>query len=201
MKPKPQPYTLNAVLEYARTLNLRADIAVARDPYADPYRPTEGAAKRVFYHHYAEIRRRDDANPEITQPDEIAQRSEAAQLSLQTLAGRIREKERGKQQDDQISKRSLERHQRRQREAAKDREQRRRGLTIGQRLDGALAAFSVVGSTSAAQIGWSTPGGERGLPTSDGDAAGEAKYVALKMVREIEDLLDNHQRRNVANAA
>lgn len=201
MKPKPQPYTLNAVLEYARTLNLRADIAVARDPYADPYRPTEGAAKRVFYHHYAEIRRRDDANPEITQPDEIAQRSEAAQLSLQTLAGRIREKERGKQQDDQISKRSLERHQRRQREAAKDREQRRRGLTIGQRLDGALAAFSVVGSTSAAQIGWSTPGGERGLPASDGDAAGEAKYVALKMVREIEDLLDNHQRRNVANAA
>lgn len=200
MKPKtPQPHTLNAVLEYARTLNLRADIAVARDPYADPYRPTEAAARRVFYTHYATVRARDELS--ATEVDEIAQRSDAAQLALQTLAGRTREKERAKQQDDQTSKRALERHQRRQREAARDRDQRRRGLTIGQRLDEALARFSVIPSVGAAEIGWSTPGTDQPLPTSHGDTGGEAKYIALKVVRQVEDLLDNHQRRNVANAA
>jgi hypothetical protein len=194
-KPKPQTFTLNAVIEYARTLNLRADLAAARDPYADPYRPTEAAAKRVFYHHLAAIR---DAESE---QDEVTQRSEAAKLALNTIAGRARDKEREHQENELVSKRSLERHQRRQREAARDRDARRRGLTAGQRLDRALAQFSVIGSVGAAQIGWSTPGSEQPLPANHGDAGGEARYLALKVIREIEDLLDRHQRRDVSNAA
>lgn len=196
-----KPATLNAVLEYARQLNLRADVATARDPYADPYRPTEAAAKRVFYHHFAEVRRRDAADPEIETPDEIAQRAEASHLALGTLAGRAWEKQCAKQEADQVSKRSLERLQRRQRDTDRDRDQRRRGLTIGQRLDEALAAFSVVSSVNAAQVGWSTPGVDRPVPTSSGDAGGEARDVALRAVREVESLLDAHQRRDVGRAA
>lgn len=199
--------TLNAVLAYARQLAQNADRAMAADPYAKPYRPSEAAAKRCYYLHLAEVKRRDldhmdGLSPEIVEIVEQAHIAEAATAALQTLAGRARKQEREKAEDDETSKRSLARLQRRRREAERDREQSRQGLSIGQRLDRALARFSVVPSVSAVEVGWSTPSSESsGLPAYHGDSAGEAKHIALRAVREIEGLLDGHVMRDVEKAA
>lgn len=199
--------TLNAVLAYARQLAANADRAMAGDPYAKPYRPSEAAAKRCYYLHLAEVRRRDadhmgGLSPELVEIVEAQQIAEAATSALQSLAGRARKQEREKAEDDETSKRSLARLQRRRREAERDRDQSRQGLSIGQRLDRALARFSAVSSVGAAQVGWSTPSSESsGLPTYHGDSAGEAKVIALRAVREIEGLLDGHLCRDVEKAA
>lgn len=207
--PRTEPMTLRAVLDYQKKLELRAELQIARNPYAKPYSPKEEAAKRLFYGHLATIKRRDTeaimaaqvAGEPVPIIDDLAQRGEAAALAVQTLAGRARVREREQQQEDQRSVRSLERLQRDRARAERDRQQQRNGLTVGQRLDRALAAFSVIPGASAAPIGWSTKGSDRPELAKHGDPSGEAHYVAIKAVREIEDLLDRHRLRDVSKAA
>lgn len=207
--PRTEPMTLKAVLAYQQTLQLRAAIAKARNPWADPYVPTEEAAKRLFYLRLTEVRRRDElATQEAEQAEtpvpeftDEQQRDQAAHLAVETLASRAREVEREQQEADRVANRSLERLQRRRREAERDRQQKRNELTVGQRLDRALAAFSVVPATGAAQIGWSTPGSDRPGLAKHGDPCREAHYVARKAIREIEELLDRHCLRDVSKAA
>lgn len=192
----PEPMTINAVLDYAHKLGLRAELQVARNVWAKPYHPTQEAAKRLFYTRLAEIRRRDG-----TDDTDEQQRDEAARAAVETLAARARDAEREQQEADQVSERSLLRLQKRHREAQRDREQQRNNMTVGQRLDAALAAFSVIPATGAAQVGWSTPGSDRPGLAKHGDPSGEAHYLAIKAVREIEDLLDRHRLRDVSKAA
>lgn len=198
--PPAEPMTYKAVAAYVAQLAVRGELARARDPYATPYEPTDAAAKRVYHFHLADIRGRDDANPDF-EPDETTQVAEACQLTIQTLAGRVREKERDHQEDELASKRALERHQRRQRQSERDRTARRLALSPGQRLDRALGAFSTVSAVGASQVGWSTPSSERGPVVNHGDPAGEAKHIAIKAIQEIEALLDRHQLRDVHKAA
>lgn len=168
--------TLKAVLAYAQTLHQRGESQKARDPWAKPYQPTEAAARRL--------------NSEV-----------GSARALEVLASRAAMADRGYREEAEIAKHSLERHKRRTQKTDRGREQERQGMTPGQRIDRALAAFSVVPAVGAAQIGWSTKGSDKPGLTKHGDPAGEAKYLALKAAREIEGLLDRHQRRDLDKAA
>lgn len=196
--------TINAVVRYAETLRLRADSHHNRvathqaDPHYHPYRPTEAAGRRLYYDQLARIRQRDN---DLDNPDPVAQTHEAAQRSLEILATRAREPEREYAEQEETSRRSLERHRRRRREAERDKEAARLQLTIGQRLDRALAQFSVIPAVSAAAIGWNTPGNDVPALSNHGDPGAEAHNTAIRTIREIEALLDRHQLRDLERAA
>ena len=168
--------TIKAVLAYAQTLRQRGESQRARDPWAKPYEPSEATARKLCTQHG---------------PAE----------ALQILAGRAASAEREYREEAEIARFSLERHKRRVQKTDRDREQQRQELTVGQRLDKALAAFSVIPAVGAAQIGWSTKGSEKPGLTKHGDPSGEAHYIARKAVREVEQLLDRHQRRDLDRAA
>jgi hypothetical protein len=174
-KTQQQP-TIKAVLAYAQTLRQRAETQKVRDPWAKPYEPSEAVARKLCVQHGPE-----DA--------------------LQLLAGRAAAAEREYRQEAEIAKFSLERHKRRTQKADRDREKERLSLTAGQRIDRALAAFSVIPAASAAHIGWSTKTSDKPSLKNHGDPSSEAKYVALKAAREVENLLDRHQRRDLDKAA
>lgn len=168
--------TIKAVVAYAQTLRQRAETQKVRDPWAKPYEPSEAVARKLCVQHG---------------PDG----------ALQILALRASMAEKDYREEAEIAKRSLERHKRRTQHTDRAREQQRHGMTAGQRIDNALAAFSVIPAAGAAQVGWSTKGSDRPSLTNHGDPAGEAKYVALKAAREIEALLDRHKRRDLERAA
>jgi hypothetical protein len=168
--------TIKAVLAYAQTLRQRGGLQIAKDPWAKPYQPSEAVARKLCVQHG---------------PDR----------ALEILAMRASMADKEYREEAEIAKRSLERHKRRTQHSDRDREQQKLGLTAGQRLDRALAAFSVVPAVSAAQVGWSTKGSDRPSLTNHGDPSSEAKYLALKAVREIETLLERHKRRDIDKAA
>lgn len=175
-KQEPEKATIRAVLALAQTLRQRGELQVGRDPWAKPYMPSEAVARKLCSQHGPE-----DA--------------------IEILNYRAKAKDTEYRDQQELSRRSIERHKRRQKDAKADREKQRRGLTVGQRIDKALAEFSLVPAASAAQVGWSTPSTDRSGLSNHGDPAGEAKYVALRAAREVEALLDAHKTRDIEKAA
>lgn len=176
MKTTQEQPTIKAVLAYAQTLRQRGETQKLRDSWAKPYQPSEATARKLCSQH-------------------------GAAEALQVLATRAALADREYREEAEVAKFSLERHKRRAQKTDREREQQRQGLTPGQRVDKALAAFSVVPAVGAAQIGWSTKGSDKPGLTKHGDPAGEARYIAFKAAREIESLLDRHQRRDLDKAA
>jgi hypothetical protein len=196
--------TIKAVIAYADRLRARAENVMnpdsrAYDPYARPYYPTTYAARKVYHDALAAIQR-EDAALLAAEPDTLIdaddQRHRAAERALATMATRARRRELEHADEELTAQRALDRHKRRQRQSAHDRDAVREGWTLGQRLDHALAQFSVIAAPGAAPVGKQVGKGDPGGVSNHGDPSGEAAYVARKLIRQVEELLDKARLRD-----
>lgn len=158
--------TVRAVVEYAA--KLRREATLIDDPYCNPYAPTEAAARKLSSRYGPEsaldhMRARAALH--------AGERREAAQTA--EWAGK--------------------RHERRKQQFARDQRSQRETLTLGQRLDQALAEAMVVSEVAAS---WA-PGNDSAadsnavhLPHSQGSLRESLHTQAEGTVRKIEARLD-----------
>lgn len=164
--------TVKAVLAEAQRLRERAERELAADPYAKPYSPSDRLAYSLTAQHGPEGALR-----------ELQRRAVEA-------AARYREQ-------TEISERARKRLDRQHRVAEAGRRQRLSGMTLGQRLDEALAALSTASEVGAA--GFEAPVSHgKSDGGSPGQAEGRALYLrerALLLVTQIEDEVPRGRRR------
>jgi hypothetical protein len=173
----PKKITTAAVVKYAERLRDEADREEAVDPYASGYRPTEAAARK-----------------------------DSARFGPEEAINRMRRRAAMHKRDARmaatIAANSLDKHRNRQRNHREQRNKQREHLSAGTRIDGAIARMSLIASPGGAQIGQSVHGGTPDhSPTFCVDAADKARRIAIKAVREIEDLEDEARVRDVSKAA
>lgn len=204
------PMTVKAVIAYAEQLRARAHRIRASDPYLEhnttyPYGPTDGAARREYTRQLVAIQNRDhDQLATVTDVDAFLerQRAEAAERAISELRDRWQRREAAWKQDEQTADRSLARLRRRREAAQRDTDAQRAGLTLGQRLDAALAEASVVAAPGASQLnGDRVHGGDRGVLADHGDPAARVRDVAYRAVRDAEAMVEGLRRRDLGRAA
>lgn len=164
--------TIKAVVAYAA--KLRGDAERNPDPWFTPYAPTEAAARKMCQRYG---------------PDQALTRLR------QSAAARRR------QYDDEQgeAKRAQDRHRRQQRQGDRDRNAARQELTLGQRLDQALASASMIAAPPASPLDGDriSVAPSRSAPRFPGDPAAFCRHVALDAVRKIESELDEARHRTV----
>lgn len=169
--------TVKAVVAYAVKLREDAAKACVRDPYAKPYMPSVTYARRLAFR---------------VGPEE----------AIAHLRGNAAMAQREQREQAEISKRSLERHKRRQADAKKDRDRRVANLRPGERIDLAIAQLSLIASPAAANPEPSSPNADSDFsPKFTVDMADPWKRKAQQLAREIEDALFDAQSRNVRQIA
>lgn len=177
LKPNPKPITVKAVVEYATQLRREADLEIAGDPYACPYRPTEAGARKMSARY-------------------------GPQAAIENMRSHAAMHKRAEREHAQVAAASLTKHKARHRNFHDQVDRRRRHLRLGQRIDDAIGRLSLVASSSAATIGQSVHGGTPNhSPAFSVDAADKARRIALKAVREIEALEDEARTRDLSKAA
>lgn len=164
----PKAATVKAVVRYAEQLRAEGEQRRRTDVWAKPYMPTDAAARKLCH--------RLSPDAAITN-----MRASAAQ--------RIREEREEREAHEQRAAR----HARRQAQNRRDLAARRDDMTVGQRIDHALAQLTVVSNLPAARIdGDRVQGGEHShVPTFAGDIHSAARQRALQAADYIESLLDN----------
>lgn len=175
---KPEGPTIKAVLAEAQRLRERAEIVRDNDPWAKPYVPSDRLAYQLASQlgpegAIAELRRRSDERD-----DEYRKESER-------------------------SKRSREALQQHHAAADEERERMLKPLTLGQRLDEALAALSLVSTAQAASLEPSVSAGkpDAHAPQPVENRVGSFADRALRLVVEIESELPRTRRRITRRAA
>lgn len=169
--------TVGAVIAEARRLCRAAATEMAADPYARPYAPSDDVARKLSQQY----------GPE---------------RAVEILRERAADRKRRAREQDEIADRAQKRHERHQRRNHRDTQARLAGLTLGARLDAALAGFSTLQSVPAARLNDSpvTDGGggkdnANPVPRLYDDTADKARRKARQLVAELEDLLERDRRR------
>lgn len=204
--------TVKAVVAYAEQLRIQADRKVAADPWADPYRPSEAAARKLAQRRTNE-RIREITAMHLTDDERELLLGDAphfgAQAALDELAARAAEQEAAERAQRERSERSLKRLQRHRAQDHRDQAARQRGLSPGQRLDHALARLAVVSDLPASRLdGDRVHGGDiRPIPVDkDGNAHldstfSTARRKVLDLADDLERLVENAERRDIGTAA
>jgi hypothetical protein len=195
--------TVRAVLKYAEQLRQRASRECLLDPYADPYAPSEAAARKVFQGLAAQIRRR-AADAGIERPEEeIA--GEAATAAIQELASRVVMRERETRHQREAAQRAERRHARRQRQARAEEQARLAGITLGDRLDRAMRDIEMLSEVRATALDADriTRSREQGLPSlpRPADRYQTLLQDARELVFRLEEELDHARRRKLKEPA
>ncbi len=215
--------TVRAVVAYAEQLREEAVRRAAKDPWTEPYRPTEAAARkltqRLTNQRIADLARRFDAG-EFTTPtgdldhdtynelvDDAPHHGAAAAIA--ELTRRAAEQLGAERAARERSERAALRLRKHHDQDARDQAARRKGMSPGQRIDIALANLHCVTDVSASRLDGDRVSGstEQPLPVdSDGyahleDAFTIARRKVLALADELEQLLDGERRRNVRTAA
>lgn len=178
MTTKPaKPATVKAVIAYAQQLRREGEQRARADVWAKPYMPSDAAARKLS---------------QRLGPDGAISHMRAR------AAGQIRVE----REEREEAERREARHARRQRQARRDLEARRSGLTVGQRIDHALAQLVTVSNVTAARLdGDRVRGGEQShVPAFAGDVHGAARQRALDAADYIENLLDKARTRDATAA-
>lgn len=189
--------TLKAVLIEVQRINQAADAAIIRDPWAQPYRINEDAAKRLVRAcSQAHVQRLPaDATPD----DKTQARAQGPSDALAILSLRVLETAGQYRADKQASEWKDARHRRRQQQAARDREASRRRLAPGQRIDQALAWLSTTSTVTASRLDSDIVTGSKNHdsePVVD-DPLWKARLIADRAVRDIENEVEDAKRRRV----
>jgi len=166
--------TVAAVVAYAAKLRGVADHQTAADPYAHPYRPSEAAARKLS---------------QRLGPDGALEH-----LARQALKARTVQAE-----QETLASRAQGRHERHRKQSDRDADRERQGLSLGRRLDMALASLQVISSAPVGKpTGDTVHGGERDTrpPRSD-DPGRRASQTATLAVRTVERELDLARRRQL----
>lgn len=205
MTPTAELRTVRAVLAYAEQLRNRAQRERDLDPYADPYSPSEGAARKVYQAALALVRRNDQAD-RIERTDE--ERADvAAGVALRELAARVVLQERATKEANVVSDRAEKRHARRQRQERAERQAAMAGLSLGTRLDRAVNALALLSETPAQSFS------EEGVITSTKERSGPPRQAlppdrystlladARHLVHRLEEELDHARRRTLKETA
>ncbi len=172
-----KPKTVRAVVEYAAQLRREAELEIASDPFASPYLPTEAGARKLS----------NRLGPEA---------------AIDHLRRRAAMHKRDAREHGVIAQKSLDKHAQRTKKFRQQRNRQRDHLSLGKRIDGAIGRLSLVAAPAAAQTGEGVHGGTPDYaPTFAVDAADKARRIALKAVREIEDIEDDLRLRDVQKAA
>lgn len=208
--------TVRAVVAYAEQLRAQADRKIAADPWADPYRPSEAAARKLAQRRTNERIRnlvadhRAGAITDATLEDQLAEAPHVgAQAALDELAARAADQEAAERAQRERSERSLKRLQRHRAQDYRDQAARQRGFSPGQRLDHALAQLAVVSDLPASRLdGDRVHGGDtRPIPVDkDGNAHVDstfstARRKVLDLADDLERLVENAERRDIGTAA
>lgn len=193
--------TVAAVVAYADQLRIRAMRVMnpdspQHDPYARPYYPTTAAARKLCQRKARELVRALGPDPSSEAVEQAEARGPAA--AKEEMAYKAARAERVYREQRERSDLSRKRSVRNQRRAARDREAQLEGLTLGARLDNALAEFAVVGAGPATQFEPRISGSEeRAGPGAPGDPAMKARIVARDAVAKVEDELESARRRRL----
>jgi hypothetical protein len=189
--------TAKSVLDYAARLRTQAQAIVAGDPYAEPYRPSEAAAKRLCQ---LKVKERLLALEADHTPEEADRaRSRGCEDALQELRWRSGHADRVRREQLVQDGYAEKRMKRIQEEARQEAQALRHMLTVGQRVDDAIAKLSVVASGPG--VNWDpkiTGTREAQSPRFHGDPAERARSRALRLVKELERDVEQAQRREYA---
>lgn len=196
----PKRPTVRAVVEYATKLRAEAERQMRADPYARPYYPTTAAARKLYQRMVNDELGKLGPHPTAEEIDQAQGR--AGQRALEHLARKAVERQREHREEENAAAAARKRLVRRQREAQRDREAMRMGLTLGQRLDQALAKLGAI----PAPAGTGFDGRVAGSDTHDplrfpGDPAARARAKAREAVRFAEEELEDARRRRLEHEA
>jgi hypothetical protein len=195
--------TAGAVIAYAEQQRLRAEAmwnpnSPTHDPYAAPPYPTTASVRKLCTRKAHEAL--NALPPDATDEQKEQAWEQGPALAMAELARRAAEWERKRRQDEHNARQARRNLWRAQRRAERDRQAVRAGLTLGQRLDQALAGLATIPAAPAAQIGGDKIHGTRDrspVPRFPGDPTAKARAIARDAVRQIEDELENAKRRRV----
>jgi hypothetical protein len=205
---EPAKPTVKAVVAYAEQLRAEADRAALRDPYLDPYRPTEAAARKLAQR-FTHQRLREIEALHVTDEERNDLIDQAphvgAQRALDDLKRRAAEQQHKAREDRERSDRALKRLRRHRQQDARDQAARRQGLSPGQRIDRVIRQLGVTSDVPAVRLDGDRVHGGDGpqLPVGpDGSARLDdhftlARRRALALADDLEQLLDRDQRRDL----
>lgn len=207
--------TTAAAVALAAELRNRADRLIqpgspTYDPYAQPPYPTTASARMEVSRQRGRLRRELEQRCQVENREPLADELEDAQAQAPAAAiATLKWRWSVWEEQHAAAKREGEhrdaRHARRQRTAARDREAARKDLSIGQRIDQALASLATIqcatasGALDAVRVTGSRD--ESPLPKGPGDPAGKAKAIARDACRQVEDELESARRRRVESEA
>lgn len=202
--------TIKAVVAHADKLQADAARRRAADPYSNPWFPTTAAARKQFERKLTEIRVERGAWDAPADEDEAValladMEGEAAQRTIAWMDGRVARELVEQREEEQEAERARKRHQRRQKENERDRRASLQRLSLGDRVDRALAELAVIGNATPAAMdtdritGGQTDDERAPGPRYVGDPAATARHEVIKCVRLIEEELERAQRRLVEN--
>lgn len=165
------------VIAEARKLCKRAAEELSANPYAKVYAPSDAVARKVSQIH----------GPE---------------KAIKILQERAQQTRHEQHTDDHEGERARLRHERRQRDAHRDREAELAGKTLGRRLDDVLLGLAVLQTTPAARMdtdvvrdGGGGKDNKNPVPRMNDDTAAKARTDAHKLVRNLELQLQSARRR------
>jgi hypothetical protein len=192
--------TVRAVLAYAEQLRSRAQREYTLDPYADPYAPSEAAARKVYQAAIATVRLNDRARGiERTERERV---HEAAMTAQRELASRVVLQERETRHQRETAVRSEKRHARRQRLDRADHQAAIAQMSLGIRLDRVLQALDLLSEarTQALNEDRVTGSPDRGgLPAfpRPSDRYSALREAARDLVFHLEEELAHARRREI----
>jgi hypothetical protein len=200
---KPDRITVASVIAYADQIRRRAEAmwnpdSPTYDPNAKPPYPTTAAVRQLCTR--MAHRALNELAPNATDDDKETAWRRGPELAMAELARRVSEWDRQRQQDDHNAKQSRQNLWRVQRRAERDREAQRAGLTLGQRIDQALATLTTIPAPAAAALNTDRVHGghdQSPVPRFPGDPAARARAIARDTVRQLEDEVENAKRRRV----
>jgi len=193
--------TIQAVLLHAARLRAEAEAIIRRDYWADVYKPTDAAAKRLAQLcSSAREKALTTQSPAATKEQREAARALGPGDAIQILTYRAQTKIREYREDKRHSEEREQRHRSFQTRQQKARERERSGQTIGERIDQALRDLAVVSGVTASNIQGDVVTGSKehdGVDISVFDPVRRAKAIAERAMREIEAEVDEARRRRV----
>jgi hypothetical protein len=171
----PDAITVAAVREYARDLCHQAELARARDPFADPYAPSRDTAEKLS-------------------------RQLGPAAALTELARRARSRELVAEEQGARASASRRAHQVHQLKAVGERVAESSRLSLGERLDRALAGLRMLSEAPTGRLDAEpVKGGDgaAGVPWLDSNVAAAVREDAKRVVERAERELEGSRRRLV----
>lgn len=190
--------TIQAVLLHAARLRVEAEAIIRRDYWAQPYQPTDAAARRLAQS--CAKSRELQLPPEASREQREQARAQGPADALAILTHRSLRALEEYRAEKLRSERKDERHRSFQKRQQNARERERASSTIGERIDRALRKLATVSGVTASNIQGDVVSGSKaneGVDVWVHDPAARAKRIAEEAMRKVENELEDALRRRV----